>query len=1097
MNQTIKLIASAVLAIFAAITVNAQVTTSAISGKILDSEGPVQGAAIIAVHTPSGSQFTAVSDKNGNYRINNITPGGPYTVKIEVLGYRTVENTGVYAPLGEIVSLNNTLEVEALGLEAAVFTANVDDASTSALGAGVGTAISQNTMTKLPTTSRALNDILKLTPQSSTTSNGLAIGGGNYRSSFVTVDGAAFNNAFGIGQNLPAGGAPISLDAIEQMSINITPFDVRQSGFTGGAVNAVTKRGTNEWHASVYNYYTSDVVTGRNVGDTRLDFSSSLDNTIGASVGGPIIKDKLFFFVNFEYQLDQEPSSALARPDESYEYGGSTQYHRPTVEYMNMVSNYLRDTYGYETGPFQNYNISTPDWKLMARLDWNIAKNHKLNIRYSHTMNKYSSEPSTSISPLSSDVYNRNYYSRTSEYSMMFKNSNYYQEQNFISLAAELNSSFLDGMVNNMFRATWSHQYEPRSWDGEAFPTVDILQDIDTDDDGVGDTRAVMTSFGLDPFTYGNLRDVHTITLTDEVNIIKGINNITAGVQFEYDITKNGYMQGGLGYYVFDSWDSFVNNELPAAFAITHPNNDSLTQEYPSFNYMQTSLYLQDELNIADNFKLTAGLRLEIPVYPALENNHNVEFSELANQSKTFKGLNTDDMPKARVNFSPRVGFNWDILNNRKLILRGGTGIYTGRIPFVWIVSAVGNSNNIQAQYIDNDGTGSLTPHFHDNLNDILNEMYGGNYQRQDLFAPTAPTIMDKNLKMPSSWKSSLAIDGMLPGGIKATLEGIFSKDLTSVKVYRLGQTRGEMQLPGEPETRAYWTNENVENSNGTPINPYYLTNSSKNGYYGSFTAQLQKDFHFGLSLMAAYTYSNSKSLGEGWGDQVSSAYSAMNYSKDGSNVEELGYSGFVSPNRFIANISYSVNEGRWGTSTFSLFYEGYNHCYIGNYSYSRMSYTISNAYRDYALSNDYGTQQLIYIPTVEELASMPFVDEANKQAFEEFIASDKYLSKHRGEYSTRGAVVAPWQSRFNFKFTQDFHFPVAGQTHTLQVGLDINNVANLLNKNWGLTDRVDSDRLLRFDTETQTYTYMPQTWGKYANTFNTWNMLLSVRYFF
>ena len=1099
MNYSIKLFVLAILGVFAAITVNAQVTTSAISGKLVDSEGPVQGAAIIAVHTPSGSQYTAVSDKNGNYRINNITPGGPYTVTIEVLGYRTIENTEVYAPLGETVSINNTLEVEALGLDAAIFTANVDE-DMSAMGAGAGTAISQKTMNTLPTTSRALNDVLKLTPQSSTTSNGLAIGGGNYRSSFVTVDGAAFNNAFGIGQNLPAGGAPISMDALEQLSINITPFDVRQSGFTGGAVNAVTKRGTNEWHASVYNYYTSDVVTGRRVGDTELTLNKSLDNTIGATVGGPIIKDKLFFFLNFEYQLDQDPgSNALARPNDQAEWGGDTQYHRPTEAFLNKVSTYLKDTYGYETGPYQNYNLSTPDWKLMARVDWNINDNHRLNIRYSQTMNKYSSDPSTSISPLK-NVYNRNDYSRTSDYSMTFKNSNYYQEQNFISLAAELNSSFLDGMVNNMFRATWSHQYEPRSWDGDLFPTVDILEYIDADGntENGAETPTVMTSFGLDPFTYGNLRDVHTITLTDEVNIVKGINNITAGVQFEYDLTKNGYMQGGAGYYVYNSWEDFVTNATPAAFAITHPNNNSLTQEYPSFAYNQTSLYLQDELNIADNFKLTAGLRLEIPVYPALKNNYNKEFSELAATSQSFNGLATDDMPKATVNFSPRIGFNWDILNNRKLVLRGGSGIFTGRIPFVWIVSAIGNSNCIQAQYIADAGSEMDMPSFHTNIDEILDDLYGGSFTQQDLYAPTSPTIMDKNLKMPSSWKSSLALDARLPGDIKASVEGIYSKDLTSVKTYRLGYTRDEngMQLPGEPTTRAHWTSENIKNSEGGTMFPYYLTNSDVNGYYASVTAQLQKDFHFGLSLMAAYTYSDSQTLGEGWGDQVSSAYSAMNYSKDGSNVAELGHSGFVPPHRFIANISYSVNEGRWGTSTFGLFYEGYNLCYVGNYSYSRLSYTISNP-SGYALADDYGAQQMIYIPTEADLAQMTFADAANKEAFAEFVASDKYLSKHRGEYMKRGSVAAPWQSRFNFKFTQDFHFPVADQIHTIQVGLDINNVANLLNKNWGLTDRVNSDRVLTYDTKTQTYTYTPREWSKYASTYNTWNMLLSVRYFF
>ena len=1082
----------------------AQVTTSSISGTVADKEGAVIGAPVMAIHDATGSKYYSVTDKNGSYRINSITPGGPYTVVVEMLGYRTVENKGIYAPLGETIAVDFSLEEESLALEAAVFTADLSDTGMNANNAGVGTAVSQRTMQALPTTSRSMNDVLKLTPQSSTTSNGLAIGGGNYRSSFVTVDGAAFNNAFGIGENLPAGGAPISLDALEQLSINITPFDVRQSGFTGGAVNAVTKRGTNEWHASVYNYYTSNYLIGKRVGDTELELNSSLDNTIGATVGGPIIKDKLFFFVNFEYQLDQEPSTALARPDENAEWGGDTQYHRPTEAFMNQVSDYLRNKYGYETGPYQNYNISTPDWKLMARIDWNINDNHRLNIRYSQTMNKYSSEPSTSISPLGSRVYNRYTYSRTSDYALTFKNSNYYQEQNFISLAAELNSSFLDGAVTNMFRATWSHQYEPRSWDGNAFPTVDILELADTDGDGTGDTKAVMTSFGLDPFTYGNLRDVHTVTLTDEVNIVKGINNITAGVQFEYDLTKNGYMQGGLGYYVYNSWDDFVNDRTPLAFAITHPNNDSLSQEYPSFSYMQTSLYVQDELNIADNFKLTAGLRFEIPTYPALKNNHNVEFSDLAARSKTFNGMATDDMPKARLSVSPRIGFNWDILRNRRLILRGGSGIFTGRIPFVWIVSAIGNSNCIQNQYVNNNAIENpgLTPSFHPTLDGILTDMYGGSYTRQDLAAPTLPTIMDKNLKMPSAWKSSLALDAKLPGGIKATVEGIYSKDLTSVKTHILGIESEQLQLPGEPQSRIQWVAEKdangeyLLNRNGDTVFPYYLTNSSVNGFYASVTAQLQKDFDFGLSLMAAYTWSESQSLGEGWGDQVTSSYSALNYAKDGSNVEELGRSGYVPPHRFIANISYRVNEGKWGTSTFGLFYEGYNLCFIGDYSYSRMSYVMGNQDDD-ALAGDSGALQLIYIPTQEELASMPFSSEDNKAAYEAFISGDKYLSKHRGEYSRRGYVSAPWYSRFNFRFTQDFHFPVADRIHTIQVGLDINNVANLLNRNWGLPERVNTDRVLRYDTDTKQYTYMPQTWSKFASTYSTWNMLLSVRYFF
>lgn len=1093
MSQTIKLIASAVLAIFAAITVNAQVTTSAISGKILDSEGPVQGAAIIAVHTPSGSQFTAVSDKNGSYRINNITPGGPYTVRIEVLGYRTVENTGVYAPLGETVSINNTLEVEALGLEAAVFTADATDSGMNIERSGASTSISQRRMEAMPTVNRTLNDIMKLTPQASETSNGFAVGGGNYRSSYVTVDGAAFNNAFGIGSNLPAGGSPISLDALELMSVNITPYDVRQSGFTGASINAVTKSGSNVWHASVYNYYNSDQLQGDRISkddDGQISSSRSLDNTTGVTLGGPIIKDKLFFFLNAEYTPETTPGNRYVASDGTNGMTGNVA--RPDETFLNGVAQYLKDTYNYDPGRYQNYSVATPDWKIMGRIDWNINKNHKLNARFSHTVNAYSSGPSSSTSPLSLDRGNYYNYGRTSQYAMFFESSRYTQNQNFTSAALELNSRFLDGALNNTLRLTYSYQNENRDHYGDLFPTVDIL-DADLTDNGK--PNAVLTSFGLDPFTYGNLRQVSTVVATDEISYNIGINNIIAGLQFEWNDVKNGYMQGGTGYYTYDSWAQFQDPDArPSNFVITFPNNDGLEQVYPSFKYMQASLYAQDEITFSDRFKLTAGIRFELPFYPTVPNNNNLDFAAIADASQTMKGLRTDDMPATRLGVSPRIGFNWDILGNRNLILRGGTGIFTGRIPFVWIVSSVGNSNTIQIQYINKEGTG---PHLHTNIKDIVNEIYGGSFTRQDAAAPTSATIMDKHLKMPTTWKTSLALDARLPGGIKATLEGIFNKDLYTVVAHRLGLVAQEgTKLPGEPDARMnLWTNERLTSSlpgaSSSTINPYYLTNTDGvNGYYGSFTAQLQKDFHFGLSLMAAYTYSKSMTVSEGIGDQVSSSYSTITYSKYGSNTPELGHSAFVSPNRFIANISYRIEYGKKGATTLGLFYEGYNHCYFDNqYSYTRYSYVMNN------VTGDMGANIPIYIPTEAELATMPFVSDENRDAFGAFIESDKYLSKHRGEYSKRGAVVAPWQSRFNFKFAQDINFQVCGKTNTVQVGLDIYNLANLLNPNWGATDNFSNDRILTYNNNQYEFTAPEKT--RLNTTYNTWSMLLSLRYFF
>ena len=1090
MRQTFKCFVAALVAMFAVVIASAQVTTSSISGRVADSEGAVVGAAVVATHVPSGTNYYSITDKNGAYRINAVTPGGPYSVKVEMLGYRPVEYANLYAPLGETLSVNADLQVEALGLEAAVFTADGLNSGMNINRAGVGTSISEQTMTALPTVNRSMNDVMKLTPQASSTTNGLAIGGGNYRSSYVTVDGAAFNNAFGIGSNLPASGSPISLDALEQMSVNVTPFDVRHSGFTGGAINAVTKSGSNEWHASVYNYYNSNHLKGAKVAGNDVQVSESLNNTTGFTVGGPVIKNKLFFFANFEYTADVVPGSSYrVRENESEAWGDNTSVVRPTKAFMDDVKKYLADQYGYDPGRYQGYSLSTPDWKLLARVDWNINDDHKFNIRYSHTKNMRSSSPSSSISPLSSSVYDRKTYGRTSKYAQFFESSRYFQEENFMSLAAELNSRFGNN-ASNVLRVTWSHQNEPRSFVGDLFPTVDILETLE---DG---TKAVLTSFGPDPFTYGNLRDVQTVVATDEFTYNIGINNIVAGLQFEWNDTKNGYMQGGAGYYVFNSWEDFksqatANPAAPAAFAITHANRDDLQQVFPSFQYMQASAYLQDELNISDNFKLTAGIRFEMPFYPTIEGNNNKEFAELAKGQNSIHGLSTADMPKARLNVSPRIGFNWDVLKDRNLIVRGGSGIYTGRIPFVWIVSAAGNSNCLQAQYIDSKGTDA--PAFATSINGILDNLYGGSFKAQDLAAPQSTTIMAKDLKMPTTWKSSLAVEGRLPGGIKATLEGIYNKDITAVYVHKLGQAEveGGVQLPGEPAARPSWKSEALKNSQNKDVQPYYITNTDAKGHYYSVTAMLQKDFLFGLSAMAAYTYSASKSASEGIGDQVSSAYNTMTYSSMGSNVAELGHSAYVSPNRLIANVSYRIDEGSFGATTLGLFYEGYNHCYVGGYSYTRYSYTMNN------VTGDGGANNLIYIPTTEDLAKMTFKDDANKAAFNEFIEADKYLSRNRGEYSERGGVVAPWQHRFNFKVAQDFDFRVAGRKNTIQVGLDINNLGNLLNSNWGAYDKLSGDQILKYDAKTSTYEFTAPTWSKLTTVASTWEMLLSLRWFF
>lgn len=1092
------------VAMIASISLMAQVTTSSISGKITDnSRATLPGATIVATHTPSGSQYYAVADANGTYRLLNIRPGGPYTIEVRMVGFQTVKQEGVSATLGETKILNFRLSEEAVGLGEVSVVAEAISNGMDSDRAGATTAISNEQIQTLPTITRSLNDVLALTPQAATTSNGLAIGGGNYRSSYVTVDGAAFNNAFGIGGNLPAGGSPISLDAIEAMTINVTPFDVRHSGFTGGAINAVTKSGTNNWHVSVYDYFTSDGLMGTKYGikdelgnyPDRLKLSSSLDNTAGVSVGGPIVKDKLFFFVNFEYQSDVDPGQTrFARESEEDEFGGSTQFNRPTVADMEMMSDYLQKTYGYNPGRYQNYSASTPDYKLLARLDWNIGANDKFNIRYSLVKNKYSTSPSSSINPLSSSVYNRNTYGRTSEYALYFESSRYFQEQNFSSVAAEWNHSFLSGRGNNMLRATYSHQYEPRSFVGDLFPTVDILKPLE---DG---TPAVYTSFGPDPFTYGNLRDVQTAVVTDEVSYLTGIHNFTLGGQFEFDNTKNGFMQGGAGYYVYNSWEDFVNNANPRAFAITYGNNENHEQVYPSFNYMQGSLYLQDEMTLSERFKLALGLRVELPYYPSIAGiNYNKEFAEgwddeegvhhaIADGDNSMSGLSTADMPKARVNFSPRLGFNWDLTGERKYIIRGGSGLYTGRLPFVWIVSAVGNSNCLQNQYINSNEEEQIK--FFTSPSEIISNN-ADLLLTGDLPAPQSTTIMDKNLRMPQTWKSSLAFDAELPGGVKATVEGIYNKDITSVAVTKLGIKESDpIQLPGEPGPRTFWVSEGVVNSLGRAVTPYLITNTAKgnNGYYYSVMGQLSKDFKCGLNLMAAYTYSVGKNVTDGIGDQVTSAYNANAFGINGSNVHEMGFSSYVTPNRVLLNAGWTWATGQHTTETVGLYYEGFNHCYIGGYSYTRYSYTMTSN-----VNGDGGSNSLAYIPTESELMAenSPYT---NPEEFNTFIKADKYLSAHRGQYAERGGAIAPWRHTINFKYERTYKFH-GGES--LSFGVDVNNLANLFYRGWGNMQRLSSSDIVKYNTDDKTYTFTNPTWNRYASTLSTWSAALNLRFNF
>ena len=1093
-------------------TAMAQITTSSVSGKITANGEDVIGATIKAVHQPSGTVYRAVTNIDGRYSIQGMRPGGPYVLEVTYVGYKNKQVKGISLSLGQNTVLNETLAEDAAQLEDVVVVADRNN-NMRTDRAGATTSINAAQIEAVPTVSRSMNDLLKLTPQGANVGSGFSVGGGNYRQSYVTVDGAAFNNAFGIGGNLPGNGSPISLDALDQISVSSSPYDVRLSGFTGGAISAVTKSGTNDFKGTAYMYTTNSHLRGNKVGDYELNRLQSHSTTWGASFGGPIIKDKLFFFANGEYQSNISAGpSGTARLSESDKWSPSSgTVHRPLQSDMDNMLNFLNNTYGYNPGRYQGYSLDTPSYKFLARIDWNINENNKINLRFSKSHDKNSKAPSNSTSPFKDYVIypggtsdgvsitgGKNQSGRTANAGLYFESSRYDEVKNFTSLAGEWNSKW--GGVQNVLRLTYSYQDEPRSYVGGIFPTVDILKD-----------GAYYMGFGPDPFTEGNLRQVKTFVATDEASWTMGIQNFTAGVQFETNKAVNGFGAASAGYYVYDSPEAFMAGGAPSAYGVTFPMDGS-GQFNATMKYQQFSAYIQDQVNFSERFRLTAGLRFELPIYPELKNNYNKNFAALEwkDNNGNMNKYTTDQLPDAPLTVSPRVGFNWDILGNHKLVLRGGTGYFVGRLPFVWLVSAVGNAGCGQYTYFYPKTADSVADYvmdkFYVNRDDQVKRLQelGLAVNRDEAAAPETPTIIDKKLKMNATWKTSLALDAKLPYDIDFSLEGIYSRDFnpaTVVNVDRYWDGEKKIELANSGDIR-----KSFSSNTKSKINPYLITNAGNKAYYYSITASLAKKFAFGLNLSASYTYSKAKSYGDGIGDQVSSAYYNNRYSINGNNDKELGYGTYVAPNRLLISASYKKDYAKHFGSEVGLIYEGMNIGYAGGYSCTRYSYTMTGN-----VVGDYGSNNLIFIPESKEaLDKWTFADyggytaEAQKNDFWNYINQDDYLKNHKGEYAERGGAVMPWHHQLDFKFNQNFYLNVAGQKNTLQFGVDIKNLANLLNSSWGLYKTVNNMSLLKYDAKKNAYQFqkngkevLSKTYTNLTSFNSTYSIQFSIRYIF
>lgn len=1091
-----------------AVTVNAQVTTASMSGKVTDTDKEaIIGATVQAIHEPSGTMYGAITNVDGRYSIQGMRAGGPYRVEISYVGYQTVVFKDVNLRLGETYVLDAFLKESSELLDEVVVTAS-KNSNMKSNRSGAMTNVDAQQMSVVPTVNRSLSDIMKLSPQASSTTNGFAVGGGNYRQSNVTIDGAQFNNTFGLGSgNLPGGGTPISLDAIEQMSVSITPYDVRQSGFIGGAINAVTKSGTNQYRGSAYMFLTSNDLRGTRVGDDSFTLDSGHNATYGASLGGPIIKDKLFFFVNGEYEdiVTAGPTARAGSGKAPY----TNDNRRPTLDQLDVLSNYMQGKYGYSTGAWQGYNVDTPSYRFLARIDWNINENHKFNVRFTKSNRKTSSGASSSRSVgginLQNAIYNgaNGTYGSGSYYGMSSLSSRYYSEYRFTSVAGELNSKF--GKVQNTLRGTYSFQDQPRSNEYGNQPIIEFVMND-------GQDHYPTWALTGDVFTMGNLSQTKNIVLTDELTMTLGNHHLFGGIQFEKNKAVNGYAQAAAGYYAYEvtaeeaaagNWDAVFARD-PRVFAITYGNNDAHSMFSAKMSTNQWSFYLQDNMNLSDNFKLSAGVRFELPSYPSLKNNYNKDYFDLSFGGNHYR---TDQVPGGSVSFSPRVGFNWDLTGERKYVLRGGTGLFVGRMPFVWLVSAVGNSGMGQTSYVATTENKKTMPSFTMSQSDMLQQINA----TSSTSIPTGPTIMADDLRMPKTWKGSLAFDAKLPGDIDFTLEGIYNKDLNPVvvsnkNVYWDGTSTVDL---GHGDIR------NQMSTYNQGIQAYVLENAGKKAYYWSLSAQLRKSFDFGLNLSASYTHSQAKSYTEGIGDQVSSAYTSYRSSINAVNDNETGYATYVAPNRVLVSASYRLKGCGKNSTTFSLIYDGSENGYLGGYSYGRYSYIFaSNVNSDASAPGN-----LLYIPASrQELNNWDFKENGtvldnsgNKIAytadmqrddFWEFINQDSYLKDRKGKYTERGGAKMPWHHQLDFKVVHDYNFRVGSTEHAIQFGLDIVNLPNLLNPNWGTYEQVIGNTLLSYSKGQYTYNTMNgerhlKTSQKYSGTASTYQVLFSVRYAF
>lgn len=1101
MRRVVLFFATLFLVFSAAETGIAQETTAEIQGFVSDGSVGLAGATVVATHTPTGTVYTTTSRKDGRYNFANVRVGGPYEIKVTYAGFKEDKQTGINLNLGQTYSADFILKTSG-DLTEVVITTGRQNKVINNNRTGSQEIINRTQMERLPTINRSLADFTKLEPTAQSNSFGQSFGGRSGQYNNLTVDGANFNNSFGLSGTLggQTGSQPISLDAIEQIQVNVSPYDVRQGGFTGAGLNTVTRSGTNQFRGTAYMYTKNENTQGYKVANTTVVKSPIKFKLMGAALGGPIIKNKLFFFGSYEQVRQELPVTSFIASDASHApTAGSVSI--ANADTLAQLSKFLSDKFQYNTGAFQGYNQKTQSDKITVKIDWNISKQHTLSLKYNYLKSSADQNASTSRNGYSGFIAG----SAPGNTSMPFQNSGYTINNNFNIFIAELNSRFSNKIVNK-FQIGYTALRDFRTPQGNSnMPLVDILLNGNN-----------YTTFGYEPFTYNNKLNTNNFQFSDIFTVYQGSHELNFGTQNYFKSYLNGFAPAYQGLYQFNSLQDFynsVNNGTSATrYALQYSALKDGSFPYAKAGSTDWSVFVQDKWRVSKTFTLTYGVRADGSVYTGTFDK-NPDFAAL-----TFaNGAHYDvgKKPKAALLISPRIGFNWDALGDKSLQVRGGGGYFSGPPPFVWISNQASNNGVQFGSLIQTTGVPFNTdPNAYRPTSGAANTSYG-------------IAVVASDFKYPSVIKTSLAVDKKLPGDWIVTLEGSYAKDINAVYYsnVNLNQSTANSIVLNQKDNRVRYAATTGSNraiysgaggaSAANPnISSAILMSNTNKGYSYTGTFRIQKTFK-DLYLSAAYTYAKSKNTAEP-GSTAGGLWSSRPVSGD-PNADNLTYASWYQPHRVVAFASYKISYAKYFATSIGLYFEAAPNG-VTSYVYN------GDVNNDGNNAND-----LIYIPAnASEInlvksnsgglgtGTTNVVDTrtaAQQWAqLNAFINQDNYLSTRRGKTAEANAVVNPYFKKLDLNITEDISFKTGAERHTLRLSLDILNVGNLLNKYWGLAKSPSLSNFLRYeglaaDGKTPSYSFTqqdPANQVPYVNStsyntsiFSRWQMQFGIRYLF